>query len=113
MLLAPLGWWLAVGRSDRTLPPCGAFTLIMLAFLVDVAGNSLDLYDSLDRWDDVNHYVNWLLLLAGVGLLVAATCDPPWAMALLVTGMGAILAVGWELGEWFTFIRNGTEPDTA
>ena len=30
-----------------------------------------------------------------------------------MTGLGAILAIGWELGEWFTFIRHGTELDTA
>ena len=24
-----------------------------------------------------------------------------------------MLAIGWELGEWFTFIRHGTEIDTA
>ena len=34
-------------------------------------------------------------------------------MVLLVTGLGAILAIGWELGEWWTFIRHGTELDTA
>jgi hypothetical protein len=24
-----------------------------------------------------------------------------------------VLAIGWELGEWWTFIRHGTELDTA
>jgi hypothetical protein len=33
------------------------------------------------------------------------------ALALLVTGLGAVLAIGW-LGEWLTFIRNGKELDT-
>lgn len=114
MLLAPLLSWLVVDRRDRTTPPpYAAFTLIMLPFLVDVTGNSLNLYDALHWWDDVNHYVNWLLLLAGLGLLVARDVRPPWAMVLLVTGLGAILAIGWELGEWFTFIRHGTELDTA
>jgi uncharacterized membrane protein YjdF len=114
MLLAPLVWWLAVGRRDRTAtPPYAAFTLIMLPFLVDVTGNSLDLYDSVDWWDDANHYVNWLVLLTGLGLLVARDVRPDWAVAVLVTGLGAVLAIGWELGEWFTFIRHGTELDTA
>lgn len=27
--------------------------------------------------------------------------------------LGAVLAIGWELGEWFTFIRHGTEIETA
>jgi len=114
MLIAPALWWLPVGRRHRQVePPYGAFTLVMLPFLVDVTGNSLDLYDSLDWWDDANHYVNWLLLLAGLGMLVTREVRPDWAMTLLVTGLGAILAIGWELGEWYTFIRHGTELDTA
>ena len=28
-------------------------------------------------------------------------------------GFGCLLALGWELGEWYTFIRHGTELDTA
>jgi hypothetical protein len=32
---------------------------------------------------------------------------------LLVTGLGCLLALGWEIGEWYTFIRHGTELDTA
>ena len=114
MLLAPVVWWLVVGRRDRTVPPpYAAFTLVMLPFLVDVTGNSLDLYDSIDWWDDANHYVNWLFLLAGLGLLLAREVRPGWVMVVMVTGLGAILAIGWELGEWFTFIRHGTELDTA
>jgi hypothetical protein len=114
MLVVPAVWWLAVGRRDRTVaPPYAAFTLVMLPFLIDVTGNSLDLYDSLEWWDDANHYVNWLLLLAGLGLLLAMEVRPDWALLVVVTGLGAILAIGWELGEWFTFIRHGTELDTA
>lgn len=114
MLVAPAVWWLAVGRRDRTVqPPYAALTLVMLPFLIDVTGNSLDLYDSLEWWDDANHYVNWLLLLSGLGLLLAMEVRPDWALLVVVTGLGAILAIGWELGEWFTFIRHGTELDTA
>jgi len=114
MLVAPALWWVFVGRRDRTAtPPYTAFTLIMLPFLIDVTGNSLDLYDTVEWWDDANHYVNWLLLLAGLGLLIARDVRPDWAMTVLVAGLGAAMAIGWELGEWFTFIRHGTELDTA
>jgi hypothetical protein len=114
MLLAPATWWLAARRRDpRAVPPYAAFTLVMLPFLVDVTGNSLDLYDSIAWWDDFNHWINWLLLLWGIGLLVARDVQPDWAMVGLVAGLGAILAIGWELGEWWTFIRHGTELDTA
>jgi hypothetical protein len=114
MLLAPAIWWLVVRRHDRTaLPPYGACTLIMLPFLIDVTGNSLDLYDSVVWWDDFNHWINWLLLLTGIGLLIGRQVRPAWVLVVLITGLGAILAIGWELGEWWTFIRHGTELDTA
>ena len=93
--------------------PHGAFTLVMLPFLVDVTGNSLDLYDAVVWWDDLNHFANWLLLCAGLGLLLCRSVEPRWAVVALVTGLGAVLAIAWELGEWFTFIRHGTEADTA
>jgi hypothetical protein len=114
MLVAPAVWW-AVHRRRTPLPtvPWGAFSLVMLPFLVDVTGNSLDLYDSVVWWDDFNHYLNWLLLLSGIGLLVCGRIEPRWAVVVAVTGLGAVLAIGWELGEWFTFIRHGTEIDTA
>lgn len=114
MLVAPALWWLTVRRRDRgARPPYVAFTLIMLPFLIDVTGNSLDLYDTVAWWDDFNHFLNWMLLLSGIGLLVANRVLPSWAVVALVTGMGAVLAIGWELGEWYTFIRHGTEAETA
>ncbi len=114
MLVVPLAWWVVRRRrGSTTSPPYGAFSLVMLPFLVDVTGNSLDLYDSVVWWDDLNHFVNWLLLLTGIGLLVAGNVRPPWAVVAVVTGLGAVLAVAWELGEWLTFIRQGTELATA
>ena len=114
MLLVPALWWLAVKRRrpDAT-PPYVAFALIMLGFLVDTTGNSLDLYDSLVWWDDLNHFVNWFFLLSGIGLIIARDLRPRWAQLLLVAGLGCLLALGWEIGEWYTFIRHGTELDTA
>jgi hypothetical protein len=113
MLVTPAIWWLVVRRRDAAArPPWGAFTLVMLPFLVDVTGNSFDLYDALAWWDDLNHFANWFLLCAGLGLILCSGLKP-WATVLVVTGLGAILAIGWELGEWYTFIRHGTELDTA
>ncbi|MCW2771699.1 MAG: hypothetical protein JWN91_25 [Nocardioides sp.] len=114
MLLVPALWWVFVKRRRPDEPaPYGAFSLIMLGFLVDVTGNSLDLYDSLTWWDDMNHFVNWVFLLTGIGLIVAGPVRPGWARVLLIAGLGSMLAIGWELGEWYTFIRHGTEIDTA
>ncbi len=114
MLLVPAIWWLAVKRRNPDAePPYVAFALIMLGFLVDTTGNSLDFYDTLVWWDDLNHFTNWFFLLSGIGLIIAMDLKPLWAQLLLVTGLGCLLALGWELGEWYTFIRHGTELDTA
>jgi hypothetical protein len=124
MLAAPAGWWLLARRgraSGATRPvdharrvPWVPFTWIMLPFLIDVTGNTLDLYDSIWWWDDANHFVNWFFLNLGVGLLLArAAPQPGWALLVTVGGVGAIMAIGWELGEYFAFIRGGTELATA
>jgi hypothetical protein len=114
MLLVPTVWVLVERRRrSGTRTPHGAFGLVMLPFLVDVTGNSLDLYDSVIFWDDLNHFVNWAFLCTGLGLLGLSSARPAWVVVLSVTGLGAVLAIAWELGEWFTFIRHGTELDTA
>jgi hypothetical protein len=119
MLLVPVAW-LAYQRfrarpgSPASALPWAGFALIMAPFLIDVTGNTLDLYDSLSWWDDANHFVNWFLLCAGIGLLLRrGAIRPAWALGLLVAGIGALLAVVWEIGEWYSFIRHGTELDTA
>jgi hypothetical protein len=119
MLLVP-AVWVAVrhrragsGPGDGPLPWAG-FGWIMAPFLVDVTGNTLDLYDRVWWWDDANHFANWLMLALGAGLLLArGDVRPRWALGLLVAGIGGLLAIGWELGEWWAFIRHGTEQDTA
>ena len=101
-------------RGGFSLLPWDGITFLMLPFLVDVTGNTFDLYDTYWWWDDLNHYVNWLLLCLGIGLLLRrGRVRPAWVVALAVAGLGAVLAIGWELGEWFTFIRHGTELETA
>jgi hypothetical protein len=114
MLVAPAVWWLLAGRGRPRRIPWIPFTWIMLPFLIDVTGNTLNLYDSVWWWDDANHFVNWFFLNLGVGLLLAGPARlPRWALLLMVGGLGAILAIGWEIGEYFAFIRAGTELATA
>ena len=117
MLFVPAVWWLVrrrrSGAAGTSHPPYVAFGLIGIPFLVDVTGNSLDLYDTVGWWDDFNHFANWVFLCLGLALVVAPRLRPPWVLITLVTGFGCVLALGWELGEWYTFIRHGTELDTA
>ncbi len=107
-------WWIGRRRSYDQALPWTAFALIMLPFFIDVTGNTLNLYDSITWWDDLNHFMNWLFLLWGCGLLIThARVAPKWALIITITGLGAILAIAWELGEWYTFIRHGTELNGA
>lgn len=112
MLALPAGyWWRRRGTGEPL--PWGAFALIMAPFLVDVLGNFFNLYNSIEIWDDVNHLVNWFLLMWGIGLLVfpdASTVRARPVLAVTTIGaIGALLAIGWEVGEWYVFLRGGVE----
>ena len=89
--------------------PYAADVLLAIPFLVDVMGNVLDLYDTIDWWDDVNHFANWLFLSLGLGALLLRTSLEPLLAAALVLGFGATLVVLWELGEYLTFLRTNEE----
>ena len=115
MLLTPVVWTIVQRvKGSRSPVPWNGVALIMLPFLIDVTGNTLDLYDRAWWWDDLNHFANWLLLALGIGLMLRrAPQVRGWPSALIVAGFGAILAILWELGEWYSFIRHGTELATA
>ena len=113
MLLAPVLWWLFRGRRGAVGPPYAAFGLVMLPFLSDTTANWLDLFRRVGWWDDASHFGHWLLLCAGLGLLVVPHVRPRWVVVPLVAGLGAVLALGWELGEWWLFIRDGKEAGGA
>jgi hypothetical protein len=110
VLVLPIAW----RTFARPRPfPYLADLLITAPFLIDVLGNAADLYDTVDWWDDANHFFNWLLLSAGAGLLVSRQRLAVWALAGLVIGFGATSAVIWELAEYVAFIRNSPELATA
>ena len=114
MLAVPAVWWVKNRGHDHRGVPWAAFAWIALPFLVDTSGNTADLYDSVGWWDDANHLVNWFFLGTGAGLLVTRSLPrPSWAPGLMVAGIGAGLAILWEIGEYYAFIRGGTELDTA
>ncbi len=115
MLAVPTLWWLVQRRrSDPQPVPWWPAALVTASFAFDALGNQLDLYDSWEPWDNLSHFVTWFFLLWGIGLLVArAEVRPRWALIATITGLGAAFAVVWEIGEWYTFIRQGTELSGA
>ncbi len=93
----PLGWHL---RGRRPPYPYLADALIVSPFLVDTLGNALNFYNSFASTDDVLHFVNWVLLVAGVTLLLLRTTMPPLAVWALAYGIGGLAIIWWEAAEW-------------
>ncbi len=111
-LIVPVACWL-VRRRRPVDYPHALDILLVVPFLIDVAGNALDLYDSVEWWDDANHFVNWGILTAAFGqLLVRLRVGPVVALGLAI-GFGAVTAVAWEFAEYWTFIRDSPELETA
>ena len=48
-LIVPVAWWL-LSRSRRRDYPYALDVLLVLPFLIDVAGNAANLYDSISWW---------------------------------------------------------------
>jgi len=111
LLALPALWWLL---ARRRIPfPVIPDILIGLPFLIDVAGNALNLYDTVDRWDDLNHLVNWSLHTAAIGLLLRyGTWGRPTRVALAFC-WAVTTAVLWEFAEFVTFVPNSPEAATA
>jgi hypothetical protein len=112
VLIVPAVWWFLQRRRPIAYP-YDVDILITLPFLVDVVGNALDLYDSIDWWDDANHFVNWFLLSLGVSRIFVRLRLDRWVVAALTVGFGAVTAILWEYAEYVTFIRNSPELETA
>ena len=112
-LVVPAVWWLVRRRRPAVSYPYALDILLVLPFLIDVAGNALDLYDTISWWDDANHLVNWGLLTAAFGQLLVRLPLQRWAAWGLAVGFGGVTAVLWEFGEYYTFIRNSPELETA
>lgn len=109
-VIVPVGWLLA-GKPRPY--PYAMDMLLVAPFLIDVVGNALDVYDSVDWWDDVNHFLNWGLLTAAFAQLLVRLRVGRLELAGLAIGFGATTAILWELGEYFAFIRGGSEEATA
>ena len=111
LLAVPVAWWLF---ARRTIPyPVLPDILIGLPFLIDVLGNALNLYDTVDAWDDLNHLVNWFLHTAAIGLLLRYGSWGFWTRVALALCWAVTTAVLWEFAEFATFVQDSPEASTA
>ncbi|WP_132156082.1 hypothetical protein [Kribbella antiqua] len=115
VMVLPLWWW-AYGRAKSKLHtsfPWHADLLMTLPWVLDLIGNRLNLFDTVSWWDDAMHFILWGFLTAGV-LLAFGPRDLTRALtAFVALGFGATAAVVWEVGEYYAFIRNSSELQTA
>jgi len=105
-VIVPVVWWLWFRRTHY---PYALDVLVVMPFLIDTAGNALDLYDTVGWWDDANHVVNWFLLVAGFGQVLLRSRLATAVVFGLALGFGAVTHILWEIGEYFAFIRDN--PD--
>ena len=110
LAIVPVVWLLL----RRPIPyPVVPDILFGLPFLIDMVGNALGLYDSVEWWDDANHLVNWWLHTAAIAILLAGTGLPRAARAGLGIAWAATTAILWELAEYVTFVPGSAEASTA
>jgi len=111
LLALPALWWLLA--RERIQFPVVPDILIGLPFLIDVVGNALNLYDTIEVWDDLNHLVNWGLLTAAIGLLLRFGAWGFGTRVVFAFAWAVTTAVLWEFAEFATFVQNSPEAVTA
>jgi hypothetical protein len=97
ILIIPIVWWL---RGRRPPYPHLADLLLASPFVIDVAGNALDFYNTIVWFDDVAHAVTFMLLVLSVGTLILRLDLEPWITTCLSIGFGAVAHILWEIIEF-------------
>jgi hypothetical protein len=103
--------WYATGR--RPPYPYLADSLLVLPAIADVIWNTLDAYDRVWWWDDVNHLVNSMVFAAVIGLWAGRYPLGSVVRFSLALGLGMALQVLWEIGEYAVFVANAATIENA
>ena len=90
--------WVLRGRRGRY--PYLADALLVVPFVLDLLGNLVNLFDTMEQFDDVLHFVNWTFLVAALVLFVAPVGLARWNLVVMGSGFGALAIVAWEGVEW-------------
>ena len=103
--------WYATGQ--RPPYPYLADSLLVLPAIADVIWNTLDAYDRVWWWDDVNHLVNAMAFAAVIGLWAGRYPLSSFVRFSLALGLGMTLLVLWEIGEYMVLSADLPEVDAA
>ena len=107
--------WAALGKRRAAFRYPHLIDLcVATPFLLDTAGNTANLYDSIAWWDDLMHFVTWIPWVLGAGLALRFARWKRFNTAALTLGFGAVTHILWEIMEYLAFIRgNPNELATA
>ena len=100
----PLFWHFKL--RDQPYPHL-ADAFILLPFVIDLFGNAANLFDTIRIYDDAAHFVNWIFLVSGFGILLSSFNLSRLNIAMLSLGLGCAAAVLWEIAE-FIAMKTGT-----
>jgi hypothetical protein len=93
-------WW-----RQRASFPWTADFLVTFACFSDIFGNVMNLYDSVDSFDNIVHFVNTGLLTAAIILLTMHRSTSLGAVLERGLAFGVSAALVWEIAEYFAFLR--------
>jgi hypothetical protein len=82
---------------------------VVLPFLLDTAGNTANLYDTVTWWDDLMHVLTWIPLVIAFGLVVRERAPGRLNVAALTVGFGAVTHILWEIAEYTTFVEDNPQ----
>ncbi|AWB93568.1 hypothetical protein [Aeromicrobium chenweiae] len=93
-------WW----RQRASFPWTVDFLVTFVCFS-DMFGNYLNLYDSVESFDNMMHFVNTGLLAAAFILLTMHRSSTLGAVVERALAFGVSAALLWEIAEYFAFLR--------
>lgn len=104
--------WYMSWRERASFPWLADF-LVTITCFTDILGNRMNLYDTIEWFDDWMHFMNTGLLAAAVVLLTMHRSAPLIRVVERALAVGATGAIVWEIGEFFAFISGSSEREFA
>ena len=81
--------------------------LLVTPFVLDLLGNLFQFFDTVQNFDDLLHFINWMFLCAAFVAMFDPANLAPWNRSALGTGFGALAIILWEFMEYL-IMQSGT-----
>jgi hypothetical protein len=109
MTLALPAAWLAAGRPRPY--PWRADVALSCPLVVDAGGNVLGLFARFRHFDRLPHFLGWTFVSLAAGDAVQPMAGNRALTLVAAAGVGAIVAVAWEIGEHAAWKRGASGLD--